>query len=688
GAAEAGGSPATRRGAGGLARRWAAWRSETRGAVPAADAAPCTGADRAAWDLHHPDLTTVLLTALGPGPRLWERGPEHPQALTLRIGSAHRSGGPGEPVTVDLRSAGSLGLAGPRVRLSALARSLLAQLTALHGPSTLEVVLIAADRSREAADRTGEWGWLGWLPHVRPAHGQDCRLLLAYDGDQAATRTTELLRRLDETVHASGTSPYSGPRTVLVVDGDPGPAPVRDAVSRLAAEGPTAGIHVLCLAETPSATPASPLDDTVRTAGEASPPFRSCGTFALLSGAVATAVRIVRPGRRHAEGIVATMDGVSAAWAERFARALASLREAEGAPGTDAAAAVPRAEVALPRACRLLDDLGLARATPAAILSRWAANAAHPGRSPLTLGAGPRGPVEAALTVEHAHLFLTGPAGSGKTEMLRSLAAALAADSPPDRLALLLLDGDGPVGTAGLAACADLPHVEDHLVAGDPVRMREFAQSLSAELKRRAEAATDGPAPAPSADTTRVISPRRPEGASRLPSRLLPRLVVVVDDFDTLVDPALGNTGRPSAGSVVRALEAVARDGARLGVHLVAASGRPDRTADTTATRTAAFHIALTGRDGDDPAPGRGTVHLPDGTRSAFQAGRVSGRIPRTATLRPTVIPLDWTRAGDPPTRRPVRELGNGPTDLALLASAMTRAADKAPTPARHASPT
>ncbi len=30
---------------------------------------------------------------------------------------------------------------------------------------------------------------------------------------------------------------------------------------------------------------------------------------------------------------------------------------------------------------------------------------------------------------------------------------------------------------------------------------------------------------------------------------------------------------------------------------------------------------------------------------------------------------------GRPPARRPVRELGNGPTDLALLASALERAA-------------
>jgi hypothetical protein len=39
------------------------------------------------------------------------------------------------------------------------------------------------------------------------------------------------------------------------------------------------------------------------------------------------------------------------------------------------------------------------------------------------------------------------------------------------------------------------------------------------------------------------------------------------------------------------------------------------------------------------------------------------------------VVGLDWARMGDPPDRRPVRELGNGPTDLALLASALERAA-------------
>lgn len=143
-----------------------------------------------------PDPATVLLTALGPGPRLWERDAEHPEALVVRLGTTDRAELPAVPVTVGLREAGSLGLAGPRERLAGLARSVVAQLAALHSPADLEIVLISTDRARNADERRRQWAWLGWLPHLRPMHGQDCRLLLAYDREQATARTTELVRRL------------------------------------------------------------------------------------------------------------------------------------------------------------------------------------------------------------------------------------------------------------------------------------------------------------------------------------------------------------------------------------------------------------------------------------------------------------------------------------------------------------
>ena len=194
-------------------------------------------------------------------------------------------------------------------------------------------------------------------------------------------------------------------------------------------------------------------------------------------------------------GTVATLDAVSAAWAERFARALAPLRT-DGAAGDRQA----RVSAPLPQSARLLDELGLARATPASLMARWADagddTTALGGRAWAVLGAGPRGPVSVDLVAEGPHLLIEGPAGSGRTELLRAVAASLAAAERPDRLGMVLVDGrDGGAGGSagggrtgeGLGVCTDLPHVGTHLTVNDPVRMREFAQTLIAELKRRYE---------------------------------------------------------------------------------------------------------------------------------------------------------------------------------------------------------
>ncbi|MER5742444.1 FHA domain-containing protein [Streptomyces sp. NPDC002225] len=847
-AAPDGGAP-RRGGIGAWARRLAGGRGEAaqsaeghEGPGPAASGpapVPPGGAERSAW----PDPAEVLLTALGPGPRLWERAAGHPEALVVRLGTTDRAELPSVPVTVGLREAGSLGLAGPRTRLAGLARSVVAQLAALHSPADLEIVLISVDRARGAEERRREWAWLGWLPHLRPAHGQDCRLLLAHDRDQATARLAELARRLDDgplgpgwasqdrATVAEAAARYAGPYTVVVLDGDPGSAALRENAARLAAAGAAAGIHLICLAETPAATPTSPVAATYEAACHASIPFRECGAVAMLSGDVATALRLLRTadGQAAGRGTVAAVDAVSAHWAERFGRALAPLR-AEGA-----APAHGRPAAALPTTARLLDELGLARATPASLMARWASTAdeqpgapvrgagrrpdggpalegrdpegtEHPraagprvgaqrvggapfpgsehathvgapghvllpgdgldapgsgrtvagsggpraaasgpgssrrvsgergvdapristataaavpasadgsagsegsvtvGRPMVVLGAGPRGPVGVDLSEEGPHLLIEGPAGSGRTELLRAVAASLASAARPDQLGLMLVDGAGGDRGEGLGPCMELPHAFSHLVASDPVRMREFAQELSGELKRRAEllgpydfaewhhrqevarrlvgqrpasaAEQRGDVDAPASGTLRLRSTPRPAAPGPSP---LPRLVVLADDFDALVAPALGSPGRPAAGSVVRALEAVAREGGRLGVHLVAASARPDRTEDTDLAHGARLRIVLDApavpRAPEDPAPGRGRLGHPDGRVTPFQGGRVTGRIPRTATLRPTVVPLEWERMGDPPTRRPVRELGNGPTDLALLASALEWAA-------------
>lgn len=599
-----------------------------------------------------PDPATVLLTALEPGPRLWERGAGHPEALVVRLGTEPRSSGALPAVTVRLAEAGALGLAGPRDRLTALARCLLAQLAVLHPPSALELVLLAPGRA-------SAWSWPGWLPHLRPGRGQECRLLTAFDEEQAAARIRELAAR------PAPAGP--GRRSVVLVDGEPGDAGLRQELARLAAGGSVAGIHLICLAEAPPATAASPVAATLAAARESSAAFASCGTVALLTGPVATAMRLVGPGGE--QGRAAIADAVSPAWAERLARALAPLREQspEASPASPGGqGALPAVAGPLPESCRLLDVLELPRVTPGALRERWARST---GPS-LVLGAGAEGPVAADLAALPGPLTVTGDPGSGRTELLCSLAASLAVAQSPRELSLLLVEGSGE----GLRPCAELPHVASYLGATDPVRMRAFAQALREELKRRAGLLGEGAFGSARLRAGRVVPPRQ-SGEDAPPSPVpespamraggsgpLPRLVLLVDDVDALAAPPLGAPGRQAAGSVMRALEAVAGEGPRLGVHLVTAGSATDRPA--------AAQVALAGR----PA-GRAELRRGDEPAVAFQAARVTGRIPRTATLRPTVVRLDWERAGDPPTRRPVRELGNGPTDVALLASAASRAA-------------
>ncbi|UWM52491.1 FtsK/SpoIIIE domain-containing protein [Streptomyces carpaticus] len=657
----------------------------------AADAAEVAAAraEAAAADARWPDPAAILLAAVEGDPLLWARDAAHPDAFTVRLGTVQQPAGPLLPVTLPLPEAGSLALTGPRERLTGLARGVLAQLAALHDPGTLRIVVLADGGARE-------WSWLGWLPHLRPARGENCRLLVGFDPTQIAARLRELVQHTQQSRQAQQArprqdgpgarqaagvpAPATTPRTVVLIDGDPGSPAAREAAVHLAAEGPAAGIHLLVLADT---------------AGVRAPV--ACATTGVLSDSVTGVLHLTGPDGAARPPV--TADAVSRAWAERFARALAPLGErAESSAAPESGSPQP-----LPDSVRLLDVLALPRVTPAALRERWA------GRSglPLVLGLGGTGPVEVDLAAFRAPLMISGPPGSGRTELLCSLAVSLAAGADPDALSLLLIEGSATGG--GLRPAAELPQVAGHLAAADPMRMRSFAQDLRAELKRRAlllgEDGTFGTAvvaPRPPADDGSTRAPRTVHDAPASPpssAGQLPRLVVLADDLDLLLTPPLGAPGRPAAGSVIRVLEAIAREGHRLGVHLIAAgadlteapgggplivlggspAGRGELRAGSgalpaTGVTGATAAPPATGTTGTTAATGPAAVTPSPTAVTAFQAGRVTGRIPRTATLRPTVTRLDWSTAGDPPARRPVKELGNGPTDIALLASAAVRA--------------
>ncbi|GAA3004100.1 hypothetical protein GCM10020229_15030 [Kitasatospora albolonga] len=137
----------------------------------------------------------LLLTALGAGPALGAAAP--PPGPRSPSGSAPPTSraAPDRPGTVPARrprhrgpaDRRQPGLAGPRPRLAGLARAVLAQLAVLHPPSSLSLVVAAADEAHSA-----DWSWAFWLPHA----GADARSGLPPAGrvrpEQTEARLTEL----------------------------------------------------------------------------------------------------------------------------------------------------------------------------------------------------------------------------------------------------------------------------------------------------------------------------------------------------------------------------------------------------------------------------------------------------------------------------------------------------------------
>ncbi|MEP6695556.1 MAG: FtsK/SpoIIIE domain-containing protein [Pseudonocardiales bacterium] len=610
-----------------------------------------------------PDAAALLRTALGPGRRLWERRPDDPDALSLRLGTSDlpaqltvRTGPVGTasgdehtrpvvvavPVTLPLREVGVLGLAGPRPAVAGLARHAVAHLAALHSPRDLELVILCSPADRAA----GDWRWARWLPHLLPGGGQACRLLIGLTEEQIAVRVTELVATLEvrrATAGRAGSAPWTGAYTVLLLDGARQLRAV-PGVAQLLADGPRVGIHAICLAGDPLALPSE------------------CGATAVVTGAVGTRLVVSRAGHPPVAGVVA--DLVSIQWAERFARALAALRD--GTPDGS--------QAALPASARLLDLLGADPPTPTGVAAGWQAGG---GSTAALLGAAADGPFLIDLRRDGPHALVAGTTGSGKSELLQTLVASLALNNRPDQLAFVLVDYKG--GSA-FADCARLPHTVGLVTDLDGHLTRRALASLDAELKRRERLLRA--AGRKDLDDYLAGSPAAGDGDP------LPRLVIVIDEFASLAH---------ELPDFVTGLVDIARRGRSLGVHLVLATQRPAGVVSGEIRANTNLRIALRVTDPAESqdvidstsaaligqaTPGRACCRSGSGGVVAFQCARVGGRGPGGAAAAARVSPLRWEKAGDPPPAAPVEEAQAGPTDLARLVEAVRAAARSLGAPA------
>ncbi|CNF09526.1 DNA translocase FtsK [Mycobacterium tuberculosis] len=619
-------------------------------------------ADEAERRALHPDPAEVLLTATGPRRRLWERRRDDADVLHLRVGLAdlpariELTGEPGEvrvpaarqvPVALPLADLGVIGLTGPRHASRGLARWLVAQAAVLHSPRDLAIVVLSADQ------RAGtEWNWVRWLPHCAPREGEDCVALVGTDPESAAHRVTELAIRVTERRRAAqAESSFFGqegapsvPYNILIVlDGARALRRI-PGMPMLLSRGAEYGIYAICV------------DDEERLLPE------ECQAVAAWEPQWPSLIQLQGQGLETVGPVIA--DQVSAVWADRVARALAPVRDVSREDADDS----------IPSDVRLLDVLDMPEPTAEHILQSWNRTGGRTTRVPIGLGSGQ--PYEIDLRADGPHGLIAGTTGAGKSELLQTLIASLAAANRPDEMTFVLIDYKGG---AAFKDCGRLPHTVGMVTDLDGHATERALESLAAELRRREEILLA--AGAKDIDDYNDLRPADPG----LPA--MPRLVLVIDEFAAMV------TELPD---FVTGLVDIGRRGRSLGVHLILATQRPAGVVTADIRANTNLRIALRVTDPDESTdvldapdaaqiskstPGRCYVRSGVSAPQAVQSARIGGRRPSAtaAASGPTILPLPWQGLGHPlPSPREAAEDATLTTDLGVLVQAVDEAARRA----------
>ncbi|MBC2907174.1 FtsK/SpoIIIE domain-containing protein [Streptomyces cupreus] len=654
-----------------------------------------------------PDPATVLSLGTGPRTRLWERRRTDRDHLLLRVGTGQL---PSEvvlddpeqddhkrevtwtiedaPVALDLRGLGVIGMAGPGDSARAMGRWAVAQFAALHSPMDVQFYVLSEQTAQAS------WDWVRWLPHAKPSGGQDVNVLIGTDAETVGARIGELTQILDarkkaaEQNRSQGTG-FSDPDIVVVWDGSrrlrslPG-------VVRLLREGPSVSMYAVCLdaeerflpgecqafvVAEPKAqeydTPSAPQAQQAAPGGF--PSFQAWHQAAPEPSHSQQAdrlrLRVEEAGAERRKDV--RPDFVSPAWCLRLARSMSSLRDISG----------ETEDSALPGSSRLLDVLQLEPPTSDAIVARWRMG----GQSTLAvIGESYDGAFGIDIRKDGPHGLIAGTTGSGKSELLQTIVAALAVANTPENMTFVLVDYKGG---AAFKDCVHLPHTVGMVTDLDAHLVERALESLGAELHRREHilAAADAKDIEDYQDLVRRDPSHKP----------VPRLLIVIDEFASMVR---------DLPDFVTGLVNIAQRGRSLGIHLLLATQRPSGVVSPEIRANTNLRIALRVTDGgestdviDSPeaghisksTPGRAYVRLGHASLVPFQSGRVGGRRPGAAdpaVLMPWVGPLTWEDLGRAALTKPKAESREDEeiTDLKVLVDTIRDANRSLGIPPQH----
>ena len=493
------------------------------------------------------------------------------------------------PICVNLSELGVFGLYGPLPEVQAVCASVLLQAATLHSPEDLVIVMLEGHAQ-------GLGTWVKWLPHTRSVNSPLAGPHVADDESVAAEMMRELVSVARLRTATDDRTDHRWPWILVVLDET---AEVDPALtSQLLELCPQAGISVVAAVESDARVPR-----------QAKATFRC---VPLVGGTLST-VWFTEP---QAPGEEFEPEPANARLIDQVAMSLAPLRDATSASAASA----------IPRVVPLLSLFGPDLPTPVSVAATWATPKPYGLRAPI--GMGPSGPLELDLVEHGPHALIGGTSGAGKSELLQSIVASLIHEYPPTRLTFLFVDYKG--GAASVVFNS-VPHTVGYVTNLDSSLSMRALTSLRAELNHR----------------MRLMEGKAkdlPEMLERFPDETPPSLVIVVDEFATLVK---------EVPDFVAGVVDIAQRGRSLGVHLILATQRPSGSVNENILANTNLRISLrmldatesktvigVGSAADIPLPLKGRAFAKLGPRDLieFQSAFTGAPLTQEREVSPVVV--------------------------------------------------
>ena len=433
------------------------------------------------------------------------------------------------PICVNLAELGVFGLYGPLPEVQAMCASVLLQAATLHSPEDLVIVVLEGHAQ-------GLGTWVKWLPHTRSVNSPLGGPHVVDDELVAAEMMRELVSVARLRTTTDDRSDHRWPWILVILDETANVDPA--IASQLLELCPRAGISVVAAVESDARVPR-----------QAKATFRCVPPV----GGTLSTVWFTEP---QAPGEEFEPEPANARLIDQVAMSLAPLRDATSSSAASA----------IPRVVPLLSLFGPELPTPMSVAATWATPKPYGLRAPI--GMGPSGPLELDLVEHGPHALIGGTSGAGKSELLQSIVAAMIHQYPPTRLTFLFVDYKG--GAASVVFNS-VPHTVGYVTNLDSSLSLRALTSLRAELNHR----------------MRLMEGKAkdlPEMLERFPDEAPPSLVIVVDEFATLVK---------EVPDFVAGVVDIAQRGRSLGVHLILATQRPSGSVNDNILANTNLRISL-----------------------------------------------------------------------------------------------